>query len=344
MENEEEKYQGALIDPRTDEEKSKDYHIDELVANINPVDWEEKKYDDWRRYPIFDQDGSGSCVAQTVAKMLGVMYEEKNNSYVHFSATHVYQRRKNKPDGGMVGVDALQIGSQGVTLEELVPSQKMSDSQMDEIEIPEYKKRVGEVFKAGNYVQLPIGDIETIASVIQTTGKPVMVWYYFNHNEWTDNPEIKNEELVASKASRHSVTAVDYTLVDGEKCLIIDDSWGTKYGDKGQRIITEKFHKKRNFFAAYFTNFIFDEKEVTPDNGPKYTFTKSMRIGTTDTEVVALQDCLKYIGHYPANSSSTGYFGPVTEKAVKSFQLKYSLTSDGIVGPQTIKKLNEIFS
>jgi hypothetical protein len=181
---------GALIDERPFEEKEKDYLFKEMVASINPVNWVEKSFAEWRVFPIFNQDGSGSCVAQTLAKLLGILYWLKNQCYVHFSATHIYQRRANKPSVGMAGVNAFDIAAKGVTLEELVPSQAMNDYQMDDIEIPEYKEEVGEIFKIHNYVILPIKDIDTIASIIQTTGKGVMVWFYFKTDEWTDVPKI----------------------------------------------------------------------------------------------------------------------------------------------------------
>src|SRR6185503_11714235 len=107
----------------------------------------EKISTSWRKFPIFNQNGSGSCVAQTMAKILGVMYYLKNGTYVHFSATHIYQRRINKPEGGMSGVDAFNIARNGATLEVLTPSQDMTDTQMDNIKIEKYKEDVGLVFK-----------------------------------------------------------------------------------------------------------------------------------------------------------------------------------------------------
>lgn len=331
-----EKGTGALLDTRSESEKEKDYHLDELVTELEPVNWQEKK--SWRQFPIFDQNGSGSCVAQTIAKMLGVMYWIANGGqYVHFSATHVYQRRRNKPSGGMIGVDALQIAQQGVTLEDLVPSQNMTDSEMDSIAIPEYKKKVGEIFKAHQFVQLATRDIDAIASTIQKTGKPVMVWYWFKHNEWTTEPKVRYPELTVSAGSRHSVTAVDFLLKDGKKCLVIDDSWGTKYGEKGQRFISEDFHSKRNFFAAYLTKFNFDENGEVPS----YKFTVTMRQGDRSTEVVALQNYLKAKGYFPTNVDSTGYFGSITKKAVQDFQKANGLVADGIVGKNTLSALNK---
>lgn len=343
MENEEKEFNsGALLDTRPQEEKDKDFLFKEIVASVSPVNWIEKKPTVWRKFPIFNQDGSGSCVAQTMAKILGVMYWLKNNVYVHFSATHIYQRRSNKPSGGMIGVDAFNIARKGTTLEVLVPSQDMNDSQMDAIKIEKYKEDVGTVFKIGNFVIDPIKDIDTIASIIQETGKPVMVWFYFNHDEWTDQPRILREVDI-NNSSRHSVTAVDFTLYKGKKALIIDDSWGTSYGKAGQRIIDEDFFKVRNFFAGHAMSFSFEETvDPTPPSEPTL-FTQKMKFGDSNTQVTLLQKKLQSAGFFPSNVSCTGYFGSITKQSVSKFQTKYGLVVDGVVGENTLRKLNEVF-
>lgn len=367
---------GALIDTRPEEEKEKDYQFGEIVAAANPVNWVEKPQSEWRKFPIFNQDGSGSCVAQTLAKLLGILYWLKNQLYVHFSATHIYQRRANRPQGGMAGVDAFNIARNGATLEELVPSQNMTDPQMDGAEIPQYKQDVGAVFKIGNYVSLPVKDVDTIASVIQTTGKGVMVWFYFKGDEWTDMPVIKYPDLnlYAGDTARHSVTAVDFTLYQGKKALVIEDSWGRTTGLSGQRVIAEDFFKVRNWFAAYPINFAFDDQtqpqpEPQPSPAkPKYTFTKPLVFIPWDSaknqpanitlhesqkaDVVALQNILKYEGRFPSNVASTGYYGSITAKAVDNFQRAHQVVPlselDSLrgrrVGDKTIKALNEKYS
>ncbi len=369
---------GAIIDTRSDEEKQKDYYFGETVAAANPVNWVEKTQDAWRHFPIFNQDGSGSCVAQTLAKLLGILYWLKNQLYVHFSATHIYQRRANKSAGGMAGVDAFNIAKQGVTLEELTPSQNMNDAQMDGTVIPQYKQDVGAVFKIGNYVSLPIKDIDTIASVIQTTGKGVMVWFYFKIDEWTNTPTVKypNLDLNAGDTARHSVTAIDFTLYQGKKALIIEDSWGLLFGINGERIITEDFFAARNWFAAYPISFAFDNQaqpqpqpQPAPVNPkPKYTFTKPLVFIAWDAiknqpvdpalsesqkaDVIALQNILKYEGFFPANIASTGYYGAITAKAVYAFQVAHNVAplpelnalQGRRVGDKTIQALNTLYS
>jgi len=341
---------GALLDIRPAIEKEKDYKFEEIVSSANPVTWVEKPRDQWRKFPIFDQNGSGSCVAQTMAKLLGIMYFLKNQVYVHFSATHIYQRRVNKPNAGMGGVDALDIARKGVTLEVLALSQKMTDSQMDETVIEKYKEDVGEVFKIGNYVQLP-QDIETVASTIQTTGKGVMVWFFFKYDEWTDVPTIKNNTLTVASptAVRHSVTAVDWTIYKGKKAIIIEDSWGEQYGLGGQRVITEDFFKARNFFSAYPITFKFEEGDIPQT--PKYSFGTVMKFGETNGDIKVLQDILKFEGMFPLNVESTGYYGAITAKAVLIWQRFWEVASESelsslqgkLCGAKTLAKLNEIY-
>lgn len=340
---------GAVVDPRPEAEKQKDFKFAEIVASVNPVNWVEKTPDQWRKFPIFNQDGSGSCVAQTEAKELGIMRWLKDKIYVHFSAGDIYQQRVNKPAGGMAAVDARNIvKNNGATLEVLAPSQNLNDAQMDALLVEPYKRQVGGVFKVPNYVELPAKDIETLASFIQTTSKGAMVWFYFQYDEWTDHPVVKNPalDLYAPATNRHSITAVDYCLVNGKKSIIIEDSWGPSFGFGGQRVIDEDFFKARNWYSGYLVNFQF-EAQPAPQK-PQHTFNVDLEFGTQSDEVKALQDCLRWEGLFPANAQSTGYFGSVTKQSVQKFQLKYGIANTaslgyGRVGPKTRQKLNEIF-
>lgn len=346
---------GANFDTRPEKVQKEDTQFSELVSSsgVEPVNWVEKHPSDYRRFPIFDQNGSGSCVAQTGAKLLGINYFINEGNYVHFSATHIYQRRSNKPSGGMIGVEGLRLSGQATTLEDLAPSQNLTDYQMDNYKIADYKKKVGEVFSIdAEPVIVAPRDIDTIASIIQKTGKGVMVWFYFKSNEWKrEVPVVKYNDLVlsASTTARHSVTAVDFTIYKGEKALIIEDSWGPDTGNGGQRIITESFFNKRNWFCGYLMNFKFAKEGDV--NKPKYTFNLNLKFEQTNDDIVALQDILKYEGLFPTNVGSTGYYGSITAKAVLAFQKKYRVASDteldslkGMsVGPLTREALNQIY-
>ncbi|QLE57267.1 peptidoglycan-binding protein [Nostoc sp. TCL26-01] len=62
--------------------------------------------------------------------------------------------------------------------------------------------------------------------------------------------------------------------------------------------------------------------------------------GDEGENVKVLQQRLKVAGFYYGNA--TGIFGPITEEAVKRFQAAYKLDVDGVVGPNTLRKLPPI--
>lgn len=81
-------------------------------------------------------------------------------------------------------------------------------------------------------------------------------------------------------------------------------------------------------------------------------FTKILHQGATGNEVKKLQGFLKqFSGIYP-EGLVTGYFGPLTEKAVQRFQLKHGIVASGTsettgygqVGPKTQTQLNQLLT
>ena len=64
--------------------------------------------------------------------------------------------------------------------------------------------------------------------------------------------------------------------------------------------------------------------------------------GSRGAQVKLLQDLLKFLKHFPPEMESTGYFGPITELALKSFQVERELEPVGFVGPKTRKILEEL--
>lgn len=346
---EQETYIGILPDNRTEEQKAKDYKFDEIVAASSPVSWVEKTQSEWRKFKIYDQDGSGSCVAQTLRKLQSIYFFVQTGYWVDLSATHIYKRRSNRPQAGMIGENAFQIAQEGVTLEQFAPSEKLNDTQMGNTTIHSFMEEVGKSFAIGNYLSVT-PNIDTIASIIQQTGKGVMVWFYFNNkrpnNEWTDVPQILVPGLnkYAAGTARHSVTAVDFTVYKGKKALIIDDSWGLDKAMNGQRIITEDFFNERCYFAAHFMNFKFESSEVVPKQN---SFNSDLEIEMQNIEVTRLQNVLKTLGFFPSNVASTGYYGNITATAVGKFQEQYKVAFKGDpgfgrFGPKTRAKLNSI--
>ena len=324
--------QDAIIDTRVD--KSKDYQFYELVAKADPVIWQTKTQ--WRTFPIKDQSQSNQCVAFTLAKMLGIQHQVDEGDWIDFSPTHIYERRANKGGAGMNAIDAFGIvQKEGVTFEKLYPS-KTYNNDHETLNIKNHYARVGEVFRIGSYLTVS-RDIDTIASIIQRTGKGVMVWFWGDFAEWNrEVPEIRNREINLFTAPvRHSVTAVDFFIHNGKKALLIEDSWGIKYGRDGRRIITEDFLKERCYYAGHIMNFDFTVKK--PEK-TKYNITKPLQFGMRDEQVKELQRMLQDEGHFPSNTQTTTYYGAITARAVLDWQLKHKVDTE-----QTLRELQGRF-
>ncbi|TSC72253.1 MAG: lipoprotein, partial [Parcubacteria group bacterium Gr01-1014_70] len=71
-------------------------------------------------------------------------------------------------------------------------------------------------------------------------------------------------------------------------------------------------------------------------------FQKTLQKGLSGGEVKKLQEFLKNFPDVYPEGLVTGFFGELTEKAVKKFQKKHEIENVGVVGPKTLKKLNEI--
>lgn len=94
-----------------------------------------------------------------------------------------------------------------------------------------------------------------------------------------------------------------------------------------------------------------DGKLVKTKNAETMNFVSTLSLNSTGKAVEYLQQCLaKFSDIYP-NGEITGSFGAKTKEAVIKFQNKYSdeilkssgqATANGVVGPSTRKKLNEV--
>ncbi|WP_027309092.1 SpoIID/LytB domain-containing protein [Caloramator sp. ALD01] len=86
-----------------------------------------------------------------------------------------------------------------------------------------------------------------------------------------------------------------------------------------------------------------DEKEIkfTVEREPLVlVYKRPLKLGTTGEDVKMLQEALKRLGYY--KSTTTTYYGIATRDSVKAFQRVNGLKVDGMVGPQTINKINSM--
>lgn len=322
----EEQYLGCQ-DTQSEEQKAKNYKLEEVCTAPAPVVWFEKQI--LTSYPIRDQDGSGQCVCMTYATELGIIFKQKYGVWMDFSSSYPYQARKYPLQSGCTSEDIYSIFPKiGNVYEAFMPSQQMTDSQAMAVKKEPYFEDLAKVYKVMR-VSLPI-DFETVASTIQATGKGVMVWFKFSVPEWTDIPQV----LPQPTTSGHSVIAVDFTLRNGKKYLVINDSWGLKYAVKGQRFISEEYFNARCFLASYLKTFEIQNNDIQPLGKP-----------TFDGSIVSAQKCWKWLGLFPANVPEIENMGPISTQACIKFQNLFGIVPPlGVLGPKTKAKLSELFN
>ena len=315
-----ENYNGIVEDPRSEEDKAKDYKYEDLAMGEIKLNWKEYNDTDFQPFEIQNQDGSGSCVAQGTSKILAMHEVKEGKTYKRLCPKFIYTRRENYPEMGMWLPNALEIAvKQGTCQEEYMPCDNKGESFMnDKTELAICKEKAAD-FKGKAYFTIDNKNIDKIAEVIEQ-GYGILMGFRFDYDEWVDVPFINPSSALKCG---HGVAGTKYCLYKGEKAIMIEDSWGPHYGKGGVRIITETFLKARCFYAGYITSL----EDV------KFIFTKTLKMGSKGLDVKMLQ---KKLG-----AKIDGVFGRDTKSAVIAFQLAHLLVPDGIVGPLTNKELNK---
>lgn len=338
MNNQEEiKFTGVILDTRPDVLKDQDFkHEDKLVLTASAAatpKWEEKTPLLFKFYDRRNQSSSLSCMAQSGVKMLGIAIKKFAGKFLTLSAKPLYQSRTNT-GGGMYQHECLAGLRKGINvLESQIPSQNMGESEINKpFQMTDEMKKSGEENKATkSYVLKKFNDIDTIASLLAEEKAVQLMLYFHGYEYWKNKPEVQDHSLLywEERALRHGVTAVDFGIVDGEKCLVIEDSAGNEssISGNGQRIITEKFLNERCYASGYVEKNAFEI--IMP----------TLRRGAKGDTVKNLQERLNSL--IGTSLVTDGIFGINTENAVKKFQKEKGLVVDGVVGIKTCAELNK---
>lgn len=92
-------------------------------------------------------------------------------------------------------------------------------------------------------------------------------------------------------------------------------------------------------YAASDTRVISEGERNLP---APYEYTETLYIGIKSDEVKMLQEELQGLGFFSKSVEPTGYFGPITDAAVRAFQAANGIEAIGIVGPKTRAALNTL--
>lgn len=345
----------GILDLGTEAQKAKLFTISELIpAAAGAVPLEITDPSKWKIYPRRDQAQSNTCVFQARAKAAGILREQTTGEFVEYSASD-YNKRSNKPSAGAYPVEAFDFWKKdGIGLEVLEPSQKMSDAGVALVTQSPFEIDVAKISKIENYVALLGYNFDVILATLYNTKKPIPVGFFATSSEWNkDVPIIINPSLTLDKAGvRHEVCATpNIGIYKGEEGFTIEDSWGTTgIEGKGVRWITRSFFEKRNYIPGlYPTAFkTYTDIGVQPTK-PKVNLQIDLEFGMQHPDVRKLQEVYKYEGLFPANHPGSDLFHNITLEATKKFQVRYSIAAPGDggygrVGPKTRAKINQLFA
>lgn len=324
---------GWNIDPYSE----KRYEAEEIYDSFEPVNWVEKPQEQWKRLePIRNQNGSSSCVGNTVAVILGNENKLEEGKFVVLSPRSIYGRGYES-NGGMFYDKALTIGSkEGAALEVLLPSDGKGEDEMRKLDDErESDRMVAKTYRGGKFIYLPV-DIDAIASFIQK-GKALALGTRFNSGGFSGGEVILSPNGIYG----HAITGVDFTLWKGEKALIFQNSWGSSWGFNGLGIITETQLKGGGFILAAYYEELKNQAEI--GEKPKLKIlAASLKVGDRNGEVMKLQIMLQWLGFFP-QINATGYLGGITRQAVKDYQISRNMTPSGLADGQTIISINSNF-
>lgn len=315
----------VIEDPRSVEEKERDYKTSDIIASglEDEVEWLDESEVEQISYTPRQQWISLSCMAQAGAKGYEIINKINNLIVKAFSAHPPYRSRYNYPQGGMWLQNLFDVMKKvGTNYESVDVSQNINEEQMNRDIIVETP------FKIGGY-GFPDrrNNINDIAKAIKKYGNCTIV-IHANQEEYT-KPIPVYKGLVVDFG--HGIEGFQYFLKDGIKVIKIEDSTGhsTTADKKGTRYLTEDFLLKRCSDSGYIT---LEE--------PQYLFKTFMKKGFISNEIKELQKRMNKEGVANPLLIIDGNFGNKTDVAVRNYQQAHNLIVDGLVGAKTRAILN----
>jgi len=274
---------------------------------------------------IKNQYTSGSCWGQAYSRALEIV-----KGTPEFSAKSAYSP-VCATGGGVNLTSATKLALEiGAVPESEVPSTEVVNGTVDAPEVfmedttwrnPQAMKDA--LTRAGYVINYVNPDIESAAQAIRDYGCVMIVIVGQNNGTWlsatpvapTSNQNVWGHYM-CSKSDILPVTT-------GPKELQFYQSWGVNVGNAGIQNITEDY---------FNSGWILDVMYLT-----KFQFTNDLSVGVgafvASEDVKQLQRIL--------GVEMTGYYGILTQTAVKNYQTLHNIPNTGVCGPLTRAQLNK---
>jgi len=330
---------------------------------------------DISKLPIWYQKKIGSCTGQAAGKIKQDMEYQETGKIIDISPRFVYGMSR-KEDGLPAGIEGTYLrepfkimNNYGCMTEKWVPNNcDLSHADyidIDSLNLPPEAWEEAKIYKIKSYAR--IGSFRNVSinelkSAIMTN-RLVKVGLDVGSEWWTDrngNPSWHPVDILplrkpVSIVSGHDVVIYGWDTVMGRTRFFLINSWSKDWGEDGKgNFFFDEY--KDNFVEAWVAvdlpnSWVDEVKDLPPAYKFSYSFNNDMSYGETSINVKNLQIALKINGCFPLGQKETGWYGPITQLAVKTFQKKYSVASawdlfvvnGKKVGPKTRTKLNFLF-
>ena len=224
---------------------------------------------DLRKYDkeIEDQSSTGSCVANAACSALEILTAEYNidtdlsTLFVYWNLREPYENLKGKDNGSYLRDAFKSISKKGV------PSEKYWGFDKNKVNIkPDevvYKKAKSNKVLEYRRVSKEIDDVKDALA----KGCPVIfsmkIGKLFTNIKGNINKQkYKEIDKVNYSIGQHAMTIVGYD--DNLKGFIVENSWGTKWGDKGYCLIPYEVFIKDVVDIWVCSNFVYEGKTIKP--------------------------------------------------------------------------------
>lgn len=314
-----------------------------------------KNITDLSMLPVENQGQHGTCVGQAAGKGQEYRDLKETGKVTRLSKKFIYKSCKMidgfTGQGTYPKIEAQILGTKGTPKEELLPDNNTAnyDVYMNvDIVTPEILTDASARRTKGYAYATSLNEIKTGIDMEGTLTATLRV------GDWSTLP-VKPFNKNGLNDGWHRVLLYGYEDVGTDTKIYFRNSWGTSWA-KGKNTEDKKLIKAGNgyFMWSDYAKGNYADIMVYTDmpneiidhaKGQTYKFTRTLKRGMSGTDVQELQKRLakEYDIHqvplfnYPA---FTTYFGSVTNTAVKKYQTINGLKPDGVVGKNTIAKLN----
>lgn len=301
-----------------------DYKTKEVAFASQPFDWAQG-YDIESIIgviPSKDQGSAGSCGGQAWSYHEAAILAGLNKApYIEQSAKFVYSQTFVKGGGSDGRTNCDLIVKKGIATEALTPSY-INGLPPDESFMERPQDITPEAFadaktKIALSFSVGVVTIDEVARMARDNFGTIIGIDGSNNGTWRSAFPVPP---AAGKAEwSHWLYVGKAKLINGKKYIGVKNSWGDSTGEKGWQWIGE------DYFQNYMIWVNWNMIPKIPNPIRDDVFTKPLTYGMQDPDVVMLQQKLQKQGFFPKNVNCTGYFGDITARAVKAWQVANGL-------------------